>query len=53
MATLLSWLLVILAGMLAIPTALLCLEVVAGLLQRPVPLRPAERRGRVTVSVPA
>ncbi len=53
MATLFSCLLAILAGMLAIPTALLCLEVVAGLLQRPLPLRPAERRGRLAVLVPA
>ena len=35
-----SWLLVILAGLLAIPTAVLCLEIVAGLVRRQVPTSP-------------
>ena len=41
-----SWLLVILAGLLAIPTAILCLEIVAGLVRRQVPTSLAHDPGR-------
>jgi cellulose synthase/poly-beta-1,6-N-acetylglucosamine synthase-like glycosyltransferase len=53
MEAFLSWQLAILAGLLAIPTTVFCLEVVAGLIRRPLPMRPAERRGRIAVLVPA
>ena len=54
MATLFSNLLTILAGLVAIPTTVLCLEIAAGLLRRqaPAPLNHALRR-RIAVLVPA
>ena len=48
------WLLVILAGLLAIPTTVLCLEIVAGLVRRQVPTSPGRGAGRrIAVLVPA
>ena len=47
-------LLAILAGLVAIPTTVLCVEIVAALLRPLVPVRPVlERRGRIAVLVPA
>jgi cellulose synthase/poly-beta-1,6-N-acetylglucosamine synthase-like glycosyltransferase len=49
-----SWLMAILAGMVAIPITMLCLEIVAGVLRSQVPARPVgESRCRVGVLVPA
>jgi cellulose synthase/poly-beta-1,6-N-acetylglucosamine synthase-like glycosyltransferase len=49
-----SWLLVISAGLLAIPTAILCLEIVAGLVRRQVPTSLGHDPGRrIAVLVPA
>ena len=49
-----SWLLVILAALLAIPTAVLCLEIVAGVVRRQVPTSPGPDTGRrIAVLVPA
>ncbi len=49
-----SWLLVILAGLLAIPTTVHCLEIVAGLVRRQVPTSPGRGAGRrIAVLVPA
>jgi cellulose synthase/poly-beta-1,6-N-acetylglucosamine synthase-like glycosyltransferase len=47
-----SWLLVILAGLLAIPTTVLCLEITAGLVRRQVPTSP-DHGQRIAVLVPA
>ncbi len=49
-----SWLLVVLVGVIAVPTAFLCLEIVASVLRRPVPVRlRRDSRRRVAVLVPA
>jgi cellulose synthase/poly-beta-1,6-N-acetylglucosamine synthase-like glycosyltransferase len=49
-----SWLLVILAGLLAIPTTVLCLEITAGLVRRQVPTNPGrDPCRRIAVLVPA
>ena len=49
-----SWLLVILAGAVAIPTIVLCLEIVAGIARRQVPAnRGRDPRQRIVVLVPA
>ena len=49
-----SWLLVILAGAVAIPTTVLCLEIVAGIARRQVPAeRGRDPRQRIAVLVPA
>ncbi|MGO9826848.1 MAG: glycosyltransferase family 2 protein [Terriglobales bacterium] len=54
MGAFVSWLLVILAGLLAIPTTVLCLEIVAGLVRRQVPTSPGRGAGRrIAVLVPA
>ncbi len=49
-----SWVLVILAGLLAIPTAALCLEIVVGAIRPQVPTRSSrDPRRRLAVLVPA
>jgi cellulose synthase/poly-beta-1,6-N-acetylglucosamine synthase-like glycosyltransferase len=49
-----SWLLVILAGAVAIPTTVLCVEIVAGIARRQVPAdRGRDPRQRIAVLVPA
>ncbi len=54
MEVLVSWLLVILAGAVAIPTIVLCLEIVAGIARRQVPAdRARDPRQRIAVLVPA
>ncbi len=54
METFVSWLLVILAGLFAIPTAVLCLEIAAGLVRRQVATNPGRDPGRrIAVLVPA
>jgi len=54
MAALVSWLLAILAGLVAIPVAVFCLEIVAGVLRPQVPARPhSDPRRRIAVLVPA
>jgi len=54
MEAFISWLLPIVAGLLAIPSTVLCLEVVAGVLRPQVPARPSrEPRPRIAVLVPA
>ena len=54
METFVPWLLVILAGLLAIPTAVLCLEIAAGLVRRQVPTNPGRDPGRrIAILVPA
>ena len=53
MANLFSYLLLILAGLLAIPSVTLCLEIAAGLLRPNVSVRSAGARWRVAVLVPA
>ena len=47
------WLLVVLAGVLVIPTVVLCLEIGAAVMRRQVAMYPDSTRGRVTVLVPA
>ena len=54
MGAFVSWVLVILAGLLAIPTAVLCLEIVAGVMRPQVPTRSnRDPRRRLAVLVPA
>ena len=54
METFVPWLLVILAGLLAIPTAVLCLEIAAAFVRRQVPTSPGRDPGRrIAVLVPA
>jgi len=54
MAAFVSWLLVILAGTVAIPTTVLCLEIVAGIARRQVPAdRGRDPRQRIAALVPA
>jgi cellulose synthase/poly-beta-1,6-N-acetylglucosamine synthase-like glycosyltransferase len=54
MEAFLSWLLAILAGVIAIPVALFCLEIVAGALRSQVPARPhSAGNRRIAALVPA